>query len=99
MPHRSEFAINAACTLATIAVDRACCLQLIGLDGDFAIAEPKRLRYRILHTAARLVRGPRRRPRLPISRHLALGRPDQISNLSGLSCSWRVNRASLRVVS
>ncbi|WP_243639531.1 hypothetical protein [Micromonospora sp. MW-13] len=36
-------------------------LQLIGLDGDLAKAEPKRLRYRILHTTARLVRGQRRR--------------------------------------
>jgi hypothetical protein len=36
-------------------------LRLIALDGDLARAEPKTLRYRILHTAARLVRGGRRR--------------------------------------
>jgi hypothetical protein len=30
-------------------------------DGELATAEPKRLRYRILHAAARLVRGQRRR--------------------------------------
>lgn len=31
------------------------------LTGDLATAEPKRLRYRLLHTAARLVHGQRRR--------------------------------------
>nr|WP_233512330.1 transposase [Micromonospora deserti] len=31
------------------------------LDGDLARAEPKRLRYRILHTTTRLARGQRRR--------------------------------------
>jgi hypothetical protein len=36
-------------------------LQLLTLDGDLAKAEPKTLRYRILHTAARLTRGQRRR--------------------------------------
>ena len=36
-------------------------LRLLALDGDLASAEPKTLRYRILHAAARLVRGGRRR--------------------------------------
>ena len=36
-------------------------LKLLALDGDLARAEPKTLRYRVLHTAARLVRGGRRR--------------------------------------
>ena len=36
-------------------------LKLLALDGDLARAEPKTLRYRILHAAARLVRGGRRR--------------------------------------
>ena len=36
-------------------------LKLLALDGDLAKAEPKTLRYRILHAAARLVRGGRRR--------------------------------------
>jgi hypothetical protein len=61
LPSR-EFAINQAwCTAAAIAVDLIRWLQLIGLDSDLALAEPKRLRYRVLHTAARLVRGQRRR--------------------------------------
>jgi Transposase DDE domain group 1 len=34
-------------------------LKLIALDGDLAKAEPKTLRYRLLHAAARLVRGGR----------------------------------------
>jgi Transposase DDE domain group 1 len=36
-------------------------LQLPAPGGDLAKAEPKTLRYRILHTAARLTRGQRRR--------------------------------------
>ena len=36
-------------------------LKLLALDGDLAKAEPKTLRYRVLHAAARLARGGRRR--------------------------------------
>jgi hypothetical protein len=36
-------------------------LRLLTLDGDLARAEPKTLRYRILHAAGRLVRSGRRR--------------------------------------
>src|SRR5690349_18952315 len=36
-------------------------LKLLAVDGDLAKAEPKTLRHRVLHTAARLVRGGRRR--------------------------------------
>ena len=36
-------------------------LKLLALDADLAKAEPKTLRYRLLHAAARLVRGGRRR--------------------------------------
>jgi hypothetical protein len=36
-------------------------LKFIALDGGLARAEPKTLRYRVLHAAARLVRGGRRR--------------------------------------
>jgi DDE family transposase len=36
-------------------------LKLLALAGDLAKAEPKTVRYRVLHTAARLVRGGRRR--------------------------------------
>ena len=36
-------------------------LKLLALDGPLAKAEPKTLRYRILHAAARLARGGRRR--------------------------------------
>jgi hypothetical protein len=35
-------------------------LRLLCLTGDLAGAEPKTLRYRILHTSARLVRGQRK---------------------------------------
>jgi len=66
LPSR-EFAISAAwCTAAAIAVDLIAWLQILALHGDLATAEPKRLRYGILHTAARLTRGRRqRRLRIP----------------------------------
>ncbi|MEH1130784.1 IS1380 family transposase [Micromonospora sp. CPCC 206061] len=61
LPSR-EFAINQAwCVAAAIAADLIAWLQLHALDGELATAEPKRLRYRLLHTAARLTRGQRRR--------------------------------------
>jgi hypothetical protein len=61
MPSR-QFAINAAwCTTVAIAVDLLAWLQLLALTGDLAAAEPKTLRYRVLHTTARLVHGQRRR--------------------------------------
>ncbi|MFF0879799.1 IS1380 family transposase [Micromonospora aurantiaca (nom. illeg.)] len=61
LPSR-EFAINAAwCQLTAMACDLIAWLQTLALDGELAKAEPKRLRYRLLHTAARLVHGQRRR--------------------------------------
>lgn len=61
LPSR-EFAINQGwCLAAAIATDLLAWLQIHALDGELAHAEPKRLRYRILHTAARLTRGQRRR--------------------------------------
>ena len=36
-------------------------LKLLALDGDLATAEPKTLRYRVLHAASRLVHGRRKR--------------------------------------
>lgn len=71
LPSR-EFAINQAwCTAAAIAVDLTRWLQLLGLHGDLALAEPKRLRYRVLHTAARLTRGatPTRQPAIQPARN------------------------------
>jgi hypothetical protein len=43
-------------------------LKLLALDGDLARAEPRALRYRLLHAAARLVRGGDRRT-LKIAAH------------------------------
>jgi Transposase DDE domain group 1 len=61
LPSR-EFAINQAwCVAAAIAADLISRLQILALDGELARAEPKRLRYRLLHTAGRLTRGQRRR--------------------------------------
>jgi hypothetical protein len=57
-----DFAFNQAWMSASlIAATLLTWLKLIALDGALAKAEPKTLRYRILHAAARLVRGGRRR--------------------------------------
>ena len=57
-----SFAINTAwLAAALIAATLLAWLRLIALDGDLARAEPKTLRYRVLHVAARLTRGGRRR--------------------------------------
>ena len=56
------FALNQAwLAAALIAATLLAWLRLLALDGALAKAEPKTLRYRILHAAARLVRGGRRR--------------------------------------
>ncbi len=59
-PSRS-FAINAAwLAVVMLAVDLLAWTQHLLLHGDLAKAEPKSLRYRLLHVAARLTRGQRR---------------------------------------
>jgi hypothetical protein len=53
----SSFAANEAwLELALIAHDITVWTQQLTLDGEHAICEPKRLRYRILHVAAQLTR-------------------------------------------
>jgi hypothetical protein len=57
-----DYGVNQAwLTAAMIAAILLAWLKLLALDGDLAKAEPKTLRYRVLHAAARLVRGGRRR--------------------------------------
>jgi hypothetical protein len=57
-----DYAINQAwLTAAMTGQILLAWLKLLALDGDLARAEPKTLRYRVLHAAARLVRGGRRR--------------------------------------
>jgi hypothetical protein len=57
-----EFAINAAwLTAVAIAADLVAWLQLLALSGPLATAEPKALRYRLLHVPARLTHSARRR--------------------------------------
>lgn len=56
-----EFAINAAwLQLALTAADLIAWTQTILLDGELAKVEVKKLRYRLLHTAARIVHGQRK---------------------------------------
>ena len=57
-----EWGINAAwCQVVALAVDLLAWLRHLALDDDLAKAEPKTLRYRLLHTAARITRGQRQR--------------------------------------
>lgn len=57
----ADFAINHAwMTLALVAHDLLAWTRLVVLDGDLARAEPKRLRYCLLHCAALLTRSGRR---------------------------------------
>jgi hypothetical protein len=57
-----DFGINAAwLTAAMTGQILLAWLKLLALDGDLAKAEPRTLRYRVLHSAARLVRGGRKR--------------------------------------
>lgn len=59
-PSRS-FAINSAwLTVVMLAVDLLSWTQHLVLDGHLAKAEPKTLRYRLLHVAARITQGQRR---------------------------------------
>lgn len=61
LPSRNYQVNTAWCQAASIACDLLAWLRLLALDGDLARAEPKTLRYRILHAAARIVKGQRRR--------------------------------------
>jgi hypothetical protein len=55
------FAINAAwLELALCGIDLLSWSQHLLLDGELAAAEPKKLRYRLLHVAARITRSARR---------------------------------------
>ena len=55
------FAINAAwLELALTGIDLLAWTQMLLLDGDLATAEPKKLRYRLLHIAARITHSARR---------------------------------------
>jgi hypothetical protein len=57
-----DFKINSAWLAASLtAATLLAWLKLLALEGNLARAEPKTLRYRVLHAAARLVRGGRRR--------------------------------------
>jgi hypothetical protein len=56
-----DFAINTAwLTLVLIATDLLAWAKALCLDGELAAAEPKRIRYTLLHTAGVLVRSARR---------------------------------------
>ena len=56
-----QFNINAAwLELALTAIDLLAWTQALLLDGELAKAGPKKLRYRLLHVAARITRGQRR---------------------------------------
>lgn len=64
-----EYAINQAwLELALTGIDLACWMRMLLLDGELALAEPKKLRYRLLHVAGRITKSARR-TRLRIAEH------------------------------
>jgi hypothetical protein len=70
-----DYAINTAwLTVVLTAVDLLAWAQTLLLDRDLARAEPKTLRYRLLHVAARLTRGARQL-RLRIDQHWPWAQP------------------------
>jgi len=57
----ADFAANDAwLTLVMVAQTLVCWAQALLLDGDLAVAEPKTLRYRLWHTAGRIIHHARR---------------------------------------
>ena len=80
MPFHS-FAANAAwMEMVLAAADLLVWCQQLLLDGDLAVAEPRTLRYRLLHAAGRLVRR---------ARQVWLRLPDQWPWTSDLLCAYR----------
>ena len=71
LPHHAFDRNRTWLELSLIAEDHLCWIRLLCLTGKLARAEPKSLRYRLLHAAGRLVRHGRR-SRLRPSR-LAMG--------------------------
>ena len=60
LPHHAFEHNQTWLEISLIAQDLLCWTKLICLDGELAKAEPKRLRQRLLHVAAKLVRHGRR---------------------------------------
>ena len=60
LPHHAFEHNQTWLELSLIAQDLLCWTKVICLDGELAVAEPKRLRQRLLHIAAKLVRHGRR---------------------------------------
>ena len=72
LPSKSWGINEAWCQVVALAVDLSAWLRHLTLDGDLARAEPETLRYRLLHTAARITHGQRQRW-INIPPNLALG--------------------------
>jgi hypothetical protein len=65
LPHWDYRSNEAWCALTILAATLIAWLQLVALTGDFAVAEPATLRYRLFHTAGRLARPTTPTPRVP----------------------------------
>ena len=61
LPSKSWGVNEAWCQVVALATDLLAWLRHLALDDDLAKAEPKTLRYRLLHTAARITHGQRQR--------------------------------------
>ncbi|WP_239335264.1 transposase, partial [Frankia sp. CiP3] len=61
LPSKRKTINRSWCVAVAMACGLLAWLRLLALEGDLAKAEPKKIRYRLLHTAARIVRSGRRR--------------------------------------
>lgn len=61
LPSKAWNINEAWCQVVALATDLLAWLRHLTLTGDLAVAEPKRLRYTLLHTAARITHGQRQR--------------------------------------
>ena len=69
--------------------------QALLLEGELAKAEPKRLRYRLLHVAGRLAFSGRRREAPPPGQLAVGGRaPRRVSETGGARCPERLTRTA-----
>ena len=60
LPHHAFEHNKTWLEVSLIAHELLCWMRLLCLDGNLALAEPKKLRHRLLHVAGRLVRHGRR---------------------------------------
>jgi len=90
------FAINQAwLELALTGIDLLAWTQHLLLSGDLARAEPKKLRYRLLHVAARITRSARRTRFVGVASQHPVLAPSRRTRLCSMTPGRNITRSSL----